>query len=100
MTFRAEINKFDDACSEMVIPTPSRFGTWPEIKAANTAVRAVCERKDNTYFIGTESVFLDAAGKPRPELFVEDVIHLNREGYVRWTAAIKSHLDTVLNGAD
>ena len=41
-----------------------------------------------------------AAGKPRPELFVEDALHLNRDGYVRWTVAIKSHLDTVLNGAD
>ena len=83
-----------------VTPTPSRFGAWPKIDAANTAARAVCERNDKTYFIGTESIFLDAAGKPRPELFVEDALHLNREGYVRWTAAIKSHLDSVLNGAD
>jgi hypothetical protein len=83
-----------------VTPTQSRFGVWPEIKAANTAVRAVCESEDNTYFIGTESIFLDAAGKPRPELFVDDALHLNREGYVRWAAAIKSHLDTVLDGAD
>ncbi len=83
-----------------VTPTPSRFVAWPEIRAANTAVRAVCERKDNTYFIGTESIFLDAAGKPRPELFLEDKLHLNRDGYVRWAAAIKSHLDTVLDGSD
>jgi hypothetical protein len=83
-----------------VTPTPSRFAAWPEIRAANTAVRAVCERTDNTYFIGTESIFLDAARMPRPELFVEDALHLNREGYRRWTAAIKSQLDTVLDGAD
>jgi len=83
-----------------VTPTPSRFSAWPEIKAANTAARAVCKRANNTYFIGTESVFLDAQGKPRPELFREDRLHLNRDGYVRWTAAIKSHLDTVLDGAD
>jgi hypothetical protein len=82
-----------------VTPTASRFSVWPEIKAANSAVRALCQREENTYFIGTESIFLDAAGKPRPELFVEDALHLNREGYVRWAAAIKSHLDTVLDGA-
>jgi hypothetical protein len=83
-----------------VTPTASRFGVWPEIRAANTAVRAVCEREDDTYFIGTESIFLDTTGKPRPELFVQDALHLNRDGYIRWAAAIKSHLDTVLNGAD
>ena len=55
--------------------------------------------KKNTYFIGTESIYLDAQGKPRTDLFVADKLHLNREGYIRWTAAIKSQLDTVLNGA-
>ena len=83
-----------------VTPTPSRFAVWPEARAANTAIRAVCERNNNTYFIGTESIFLDAAGKPWPELFVKDALHLNRDGYIRWTAAIKSHLDTVLNAID
>jgi hypothetical protein len=83
-----------------VTPTASRFDAWPAIKAANTAARAFCQTSPNTYFIGTESVFLDDAGEPRPELFVEDALHLNRDGYVRWAAAIKSHLDTVLNGVD
>lgn len=83
-----------------VTPTPARFGVWPEIKAANVAARAVCERAKSTYFIGTESVFLNAKGKPRPELFRADKLHQNREGYVRWTAVIKSHLDAVLSGAN
>ncbi|MCH2200539.1 MAG: GDSL-type esterase/lipase family protein [Fuerstiella sp.] len=83
-----------------VTPTPSRFGVWPQIRAANTAVRIVCERSDNTYFISTESIFLDSLGKPRSELFVKDALHLNRDGYVRWTAAIKSHLNAVLNDVD
>ena len=50
--------------------------------------------------IGTESVYLDAKGKPRPQLFREDRLHLNRDGYVCWAAVIKSHLDTVLDGSD
>lgn len=82
-----------------VTPTESRFAAWPKIKAANTAARAVCEHAENTYFIGTESIYLDAEGRPRPELFVEDRLHLSRDGYVLWAAAIKSHLDTVLDGA-
>jgi hypothetical protein len=82
-----------------VTPTGKRWDAWPQIKAANTAARAVCEETDNAWFIGTESIFLDAEGQPRAELFVEDQLHQNPEGYVRWAAAIKAHLDTVLNGA-
>jgi hypothetical protein len=82
-----------------VTPTPSRFGAWPQIKAANSAARAVCESAHNAHFIGTESVYLNAERKPRAEFFREDKLHQNRGGYVRWTAAIKSHLDTVLDGS-
>lgn len=82
-----------------VTPTPLRWSAWPDARAANSAVREFCAPKDNTWFIGTESVYLDAQGQPRPELFIEDRLHLNRDGYIRWAAAIKSQLDTVLNGA-
>ena len=82
-----------------VTPTQSRFSAWTQIKAGNTAVRSICASTDNTHFIGTESTYLDAKGEPRPELFLPDRLHLNRDGYIRWAAIIQSHLDTVLNGA-
>ncbi|MFK7912002.1 MAG: hypothetical protein AB8F34_15580 [Akkermansiaceae bacterium] len=47
----------------------------------------------------THSIYLNEHGKPRTELFVGDKLHLNRAGYIRWAAAIKSQLDRVLNGA-
>ena len=83
-----------------VTPTESRFRAWKKIKAGNTLVRQLCERSKHTHFIGTESVYLNAAGQPRPELFRKDKLHLSREGYKLWAAAIKSHLDTVLDGAE
>ncbi len=82
-----------------VTPTNSRFDSWPEIKAGNSLVSQLCQRTANTYFIGTESVYLDANGKPRPELFLADQLHLSRAGYELWAAAIKSQLDSVLGGA-
>lgn len=82
-----------------VTPSGSRFAAWPRIKAGNRAVQAFCEATPNTYFIASESAFLDAEGKPRDELFVADRLHLNADGYVRWGSIIKSHLDGVLGGA-
>lgn len=82
-----------------VTPSGSRFTAWPKIKAGNRAVQAFCEATPHTYFIATESAFLDADGKPNDALFVEDRLHLNADGYVRWGSIIKSHLDGVLGGA-
>lgn len=79
-----------------VTPTESRLKAWPKIKAGNSLVRKFCQQQKNTHFIGTESIYLDGEGKPRAELFLNDKLHLNRAGYVRWAAAISSHLDTVL----
>lgn len=80
-----------------VTPTESRFAAWPKIKAANSAVRALCGKSENAHFIGTASIFLDGEGKPRPALFRNDRLHLSEAGYKLWAAAIKSHLDTVLD---
>ena len=79
-----------------VTPTKARAAIWPEIQKSNTAIRKFCVSKPNTYFIGTQSIYLDANGEARTELFIDDQHHLNRDGYIRWAAAIKSHLDSVL----
>ncbi|MEM8945997.1 MAG: GDSL-type esterase/lipase family protein [Planctomycetota bacterium] len=82
-----------------VTPTARRIDVWPQIRNGNDHVNQFCENKTDTYFIGTESIYLDGTGQPRTEFFVDDRLHLNREGYHRWSAAIKSHLDSVLGGA-
>lgn len=83
-----------------VTPTESRWKAWPKIRAGNSLVRKFCEQTDHTHFIGTESIYLDGDSEPRPELFLSDKLHLNRDGYIRWAAAIKSQLDTVLDGVN
>jgi hypothetical protein len=35
---------------------------------------------------------LGADGKPRPELFVQDGLHLTVEGYTLWTGLLRPHL--------
>lgn len=82
-----------------VTPTRSRWSVWPQIRQGNSLVRDYCQRQPNLHFIDTESIFLDERGEPRVELFLDDELHLNREGYTCWASAIKSQLDTVFNGA-
>ena len=79
-----------------VTPTSSRFHVWPKVQAMHQLVRAHCEMQDNLYFVETAAAFLDVDGKPKDELFVEDRLHLNQEGYRVWAAIIKRQLERVL----
>jgi hypothetical protein len=79
-----------------ITPTPSRWAVWPEIKEANGMIKEICESHRNTYFIDTEKYFLNSSGLPRSELFLDDKLHLNADGYAIWTGIIKNELNTVL----
>lgn len=79
-----------------ITPTGSRWAVWPEIKEANSLIKKVCETHHNTYFIDTESFFLSPSGLPKNELFVEDRLHLNSDGYALWTRIIKNELNKIL----
>jgi len=77
-------------------PTPARWHVWPEIQEANGMIKEICESHRNTYYIDTEKYFTNASGLPRSELFIEDKLHLNGEGYRIWSGIIKNELNNVL----
>ena len=73
-----------------VTPTESRWKVWKKQKAANSAIREVCRKMDRVHFIGTESVFLDDQGQPKPHLFSDDKLHLNAKGYELWGPQLRA----------
>jgi hypothetical protein len=79
-----------------ITPCEKRFKAWPEIRAVNSRLREIALSTPNTYFIPTASNFLKADGTPRPELFVEDRLHLNGAGYKLWAKLIRRRLNDVL----
>lgn len=79
-----------------VKPTPLRWNAWPQITEANKMIEQLCLQHENTYFIRTESDFLNTAQLPRDELFLPDSLHLNTHGYALWTKIIRKELTTVL----
>ena len=79
-----------------VTPTPLRWHVWPEIKEAGDMIREICEDHRNTHYIDTERYFTNANGLPRAELFLDDRLHLNDEGYRVWSGVIKNELDKIL----
>jgi hypothetical protein len=79
-----------------ITPTAARWHVWPEIREANENISRVCKSHRNTYFINTEQSFLTREGLPRTELFLDDKLHLNQDGYKVWTGIIKNDLYKVL----
>lgn len=79
-----------------VTPTARRWEAWPKIREVNARLREIALSTPRTYFIATAEHYLDPNGQPRTELFVEDELHLNREGYRLWSSLIRARLDDVL----
>jgi len=68
-----------------VTPTPSRFEFWPRIQQVNQQFQQLAKKYPTARYLATESLFLNGQGQPREELFVEDRLHLNEEGYAIWS---------------
>lgn len=79
-----------------ITPTKSRWGVWPTVKQTNQLLKESCSKMHNTYFIETAPAYLNKDGEPRNELFIKDMLHQNREGYVIWGELVKKKLDEIL----
>jgi hypothetical protein len=79
-----------------ITPTTLRWKAWPQIEKANILIEKECKKHGNTYFINTKKEFLNSSGLPKDELFREDHLHLNDQGYVVWTSVIRKELERVI----
>lgn len=73
-------------------PSPSRARLMPKMAEANALIRHAASRLPRVDFIDVYSRMLDGAGRPRPELFREDQLHMNRAGYDIWRDALAPEL--------
>ncbi|MBS1707557.1 MAG: hypothetical protein JSS65_02420 [Armatimonadetes bacterium] len=73
-----------------ITPAPSRQQLWPAMQEVNHTVQAICKKGPNLQFVDFWSQFLTKEGGPRPEIFVEDQLHMNPKGYAIWVAGLKS----------
>jgi lysophospholipase L1-like esterase len=67
-----------------VKPSPARYAIIDRIRLVNDMVRRDIESRPSGYYVDVFSAMLDSSGKPRPEFFLDDGLHLSREGYRLW----------------
>ncbi len=73
-------------------PSISRWSMYPDMKEANHKIKEYASRHENIKFVDISTPMLGEDGKPRPELFVEDGLHMSPEGYVVWKETLKPFL--------
>jgi lysophospholipase L1-like esterase len=76
-----------------VRPSPQRISIKDKEADLNERFRKAAEAdKRITYIAGSCDRYLDAAGKPIKELFVEDGLHMSRAGYEIWKEILTPYL--------
>ncbi len=73
-------------------PSIARWTQADEEKSLNKMVATYIRSRPLLKYIETYDMVLGADGKPRPELFVEDKLHFNAEGYKLLAERVRPHL--------
>ena len=73
-------------------PSPARADQLPRQQQANALVAAEAARLDGVEFIDVATPMLGADGQPRPELFIDDRLHMNGAGYALWREVVAPYL--------
>ena len=70
-------------------PSPSREKIKDKVIATNALIAADCRQDQLLGYADVYTPMLDAKGGMRPELFVQDMLHMNEAGYAVWTRVIR-----------
>ncbi len=74
-----------------VKPSPARFPIIDRIRQLNDKVRREIESRSSGYYVDVFSAMLDESGNPRTELFLQDGLHLNHDGYRLWSRLLEPY---------
>lgn len=66
-------------------PSPSRWEKKANYAIFNQKLKEYCLAKEGVELVPVWKALTDAAGNPRPELYIQDQLHLNEKGYEIWT---------------
>lgn len=73
-------------------PSGARANLREKQERANALIRQLAEDDQRFKFVDVGRVLLDRNGVPRPELFLEDQLHLNAKGYDLWNEILAPSL--------
>ena len=73
-------------------PSPSRQLLLSKMINGNELIKKYLSSKKRTSYVDVYKEMIDDEGKPRPDLFLDDNLHMNKTGYAIWHKFIEPHL--------
>ncbi len=73
-------------------PSPSRWNMADRMRSGNLLIEGFLETKKNTSFVNVWDDMLNEKGEPDPDIFLEDMLHMNSQGYQIWQEKISPEL--------
>ncbi|MBL62558.1 MAG: hypothetical protein CMI30_04020 [Opitutae bacterium] len=69
-------------------PSPKRWEKWELYQRCNRMIAKECGQDKRLNFVDVSKVMLGANGKPLPDIWLADKLHMNAKGYALWTKLI------------
>lgn len=76
-----------------ISPNERRWAVQNKIEEANELFKNYCQNTPNLHFIETMPQLLSKDGKYQPDLYINDKLHFNENGYKIWSKLVKGVLD-------
>ena len=97
--FRAFVTKVQAKLPETrvayisIAPNPARWAQVERVKAANELIADYVKKHPQQLdFINVFPQMLGVDGQPKPDIYIEDKLHMNAKGYELWTRIVRPHL--------
>ena len=96
--FKTFVAKLRPALSETHVaflaikPSFDRWELWPKMKQANEAIATICAEDEKLHYLDIAKVTLGENGRPRPEMFAKDGLHLSPKGYAAWAEVVRPYI--------
>ena len=73
-------------------PSIARWSLVEQMREANRLIQDRMDTDSCLTYVDVHTPMIGADGLPRPELLVDDGLHLSASGYALWTSILQPHL--------
>ncbi len=70
-------------------PSPLRWKWWPKFRETNRLIKEYISKEKRMWYVDVSEAMLGRNGRPIPELFGSDSLHMSPAGYDLWTKILK-----------
>ena len=95
-----KVKKLDPSTQVLLVsihrcPQKRKDGQLEGVDAVNHGYEKIARSKEGVFYVDVNPALQSLAGKPRAELYVEDGLHLNREGYYQMNTLLKPAIEKI-----